>query len=91
MLLELGRVPKEKEAGVAGEGERDTEREREKRGSRHLEAWVQIGVWLPLHSLDSGKRKVQVRVKGWASGFYFLMGGTTKPRCGGARSMLGNN
>ena len=91
MLQELGRVPKETEVGVAGEGERDTETEREKRGSRHLEARAQIGIWLPLHSLDSGKRKVQVRVKGWGSGFYFLMGGTTKPHCGGARSMLGNN
>ena len=91
MLQELGRVPREKER-VGAERRRETQRERERERKREEAQGTQkpglrSGIWLPLHSLDSSKSKVQVRVKGWGSGFYFLMGGTTEPHCGGARSM----
>ena len=93
MLQELGRVPREKErVGAERRSETETERERKRERERKEAQGTQkpglrSGIWLPLHSLDSSKRKVQVRVKGWGSGFYFFMGGTTEPHCGGARSM----
>ena len=93
MLQELGRVPREKER-VGAERRRETERVRERQRERERKEaqgtqkpGLRSGIGRPLHSLDSSKRKVQVRVKGWGSGFYFFMGGTTEPHCGGARSM----
>ena len=87
-----GKGSKRERKGGGGEEERDREREKERERERKEAQGTQkpglrSGIWLPLHSLDSSKRKVQVRVKGWGSGFYFFMGGTTEPHCGGARSM----